>query len=48
MGKHDSGDTSTSPKSGYGGKHSTDAATTPRTDLTEAFGPKDQPKAGGK
>lgn len=47
-GKHDSGKTSDSPRSGYGGRHSTDPPATARTDLTRAFGPKDAPKEGGK
>lgn len=48
MGKHDSGETSSNPTSGYGGKHSTDAPTTPRTDAAKLLGPRDRPKGGGK
>jgi hypothetical protein len=39
-GEHDSGKTSDSPKSGYGGKHSTDPPTTPRTDAAKLLGHK--------
>jgi hypothetical protein len=47
-GKHDSGETSTSPKSGHGGKHSADPPTTARTDAGKLLGPRDAPKGGGK
>jgi hypothetical protein len=48
VGKHDSGETSTNPKSGYGGRHSTDPPTTPRTDAGKLLGPRESPKGGGK
>lgn len=49
MGRHDSGATSNSPRSGHGGRHSADpTADRIRTDPGKLFGPTTPPRERGK